>query len=86
MSEAQTACPPLRGGCPAMLGLLAPSRNSLRSLRSLRSDRRDESVDEARVARSQQPCASRRRRFAPPTPRPPPCGQWHRLDKRLIIP
>ena len=50
MSEAQTACPPLRGGCPVMLGLLAPSRNSLRSLRSLRSDRRDESVDEARVA------------------------------------
>ncbi|WP_292456113.1 hypothetical protein, partial [Methylibium sp.] len=48
----------LRVDCAALLGLVAPSRNSLRSLRSLRSDNRDESVDEARCARSHEPCAA----------------------------
>jgi hypothetical protein len=38
----------LRADCPAMLGLVAPSRNSLRSLRSLHSNKRDESDHEAR--------------------------------------
>src|SRR5205085_6133469 len=44
----------LRADCTAMLGLAAPSRNSLRSLRSLRSDRRAESDHEARCARGPQ--------------------------------
>jgi hypothetical protein len=38
-----------------MLGLVAPSRNSLRELRSLRSDSRDESEHEARCARGHEP-------------------------------
>jgi len=41
----------LRCDCPALLGSVAPSRNSLRSLRSLRSNRRAESDHEARCAR-----------------------------------
>jgi len=40
---------------PAMLGLAAPSPNSLRDLRSLRSDSVDESEDEARCARGHEP-------------------------------
>ena len=44
----------LRADCPPMLGLVAPSQNSLRSLRSLRSDSRDESEDDARCARGHE--------------------------------
>jgi len=54
-------------GFPAMLGLMAPSPNSLRSLRSLRSNSGAESVMEARCARGHEPCASRR---LPGAPRP----------------
>ena len=39
---------PAARGCPAMLGRMAPSPNSLCSLRSRRSDSGDESEDEAR--------------------------------------
>ena len=61
-------------GCPAMLGLVAASHNSLRSLRSLRSDRCDESEHEAReYARGHEPCASRRRKGALPATRPRLC-------------
>ena len=61
-------------GCPAMLGLVAASHNSLRSLRSLRSDRCDESEHEAReYARGHEPCASRRRKGALPAARPRLC-------------
>ena len=60
-------------GCPAMLGLAAPSQNSLRSLRSLRSNSRDESEHEARCARGHKPCASRRRKGALPAARPRLC-------------
>jgi hypothetical protein len=35
-----------RADFPSVLGLAAPSRNSLRALRALRSDKRDESDDE----------------------------------------
>jgi len=52
-----------------MLGLAAPSPNSLRDLRSLRSDSVDESEDEARCARGHEPCASRHLRGAPPPAR-----------------
>ena len=55
----------LRSDCPAMLGLVAPSQNSLRSLRSLRSNSRGESEDEARCARRPQACAARRHRNRP---------------------
>ena len=57
----------LRADSPAMLGLAAPSQNSLRALRALRSDNRDESEDNSRCARGREPCASRRRR-CPPRP------------------
>jgi len=50
----------LRIDFPAMLGLVAPSQNSLRELSSLRSDNRDESEVDARCARGHKPCASRR--------------------------
>jgi hypothetical protein len=66
--------PSLRYGCPAMLGLAAPLRNSLRSLRSLRSNRRNESVHDSRFARGRKPCASRRHRGAPQPTRPGLCG------------
>jgi hypothetical protein len=59
----------LRADCAALLGLVAASRNSLRSLRSLRSDNRDESDNEARCARSHEPCAARRRTGAAPAAR-----------------
>jgi hypothetical protein len=55
----------LRTDSPAMLGLAAPSPNSLRDLRSLRSDSVDESDHEARCARGHEPCASRHLRGAP---------------------
>ena len=57
-----------------MLGLAAPSHNSLRSLRSLRSDRCDESVVDARCARGRKPCASRRLRGALQPARARLCG------------
>ena len=53
-----------------MLGLVAPSRNSLRSLRSLRSNSRAESDHEARCARGHETSASRRRKGALPAARP----------------
>jgi len=58
----------LRCDCPALLGSVAPSRNSLRSLRSLRSDRHAESDHEARCARGPAPCAARRLTCAPSLP------------------
>ena len=65
----------LRCDCLAVLGLVAPPRNSLRSLRSLRSNRRGESVDEARCARRPRRCAPRRPtvipRRVPPAAKPP---------------
>ena len=54
-------------------------RNSLRSLRSLRSDSRGKSDHEARCARGREPCAARRRPFAPGPTRPQPCGQQRRV-------
>ena len=45
---------PWRATSPAVLGLAAPSQNSLRSLRSLRSNSCDESVYEARCTRGPQ--------------------------------
>jgi hypothetical protein len=44
----------LRFDFPVLLGLAAPSQNSLRSLRSLRSNNCDESVDDSRCARGPQ--------------------------------
>ena len=70
---AQTACPSLRYGCPAVLGFLAPLPNFLRSLRSLWSNRGSESVHEARCACGQEPSVPRLRQFAPPLPHPAPC-------------
>ena len=46
--SAQVRRSSLRCDCLAVLGLVAPPRNSLRSLRSLRSNRRGESEHEAR--------------------------------------
>ena len=63
----------LRADSPAVLGLVAPSRNSLRSLRSLRSNRRDESDLDARCARGHKPCAPRRLIGAPRPAHPPLC-------------
>ena len=84
---AQTACPSLRCGCPAMLGLPAPLQNSLRSLRSLWSNSCNESEHQARgYARGRQACASRQRRFAPPRPRPPPCRLQGRSSRRRTPP
>jgi hypothetical protein len=61
-------------GFPAVLGLVAPSPNSLRSLRSLHSNSRDESVVEARCARGPQAlrssAAQRRCAGCPPEPLP----------------
>jgi len=61
-------------GFPAMLGLAAPSKNSLRSLRSLRSNSFDESVHEARCARGpralRSSAAQRRAAGCPPAPSP----------------
>ena len=59
----------LRTDSPAMLGLAAPSPNSLRDLRSLRSNSVDESDNDARCARGHEPCASRHLRGAPPPAR-----------------
>ena len=64
----------LRADCPAMLGLVAPSHNSLRSLRSLRSDTCDESDIDSRCARGHEPCASRRSRGALQPARTRLCG------------
>ena len=64
----------LRFDCPAMLGLVAASHNSLRSLRSLRSNTCDESDIDSRCARGHEPCASRRSTGAPRPARTPLCG------------
>ena len=49
--SAQVRRSSLRCDCPALLGPVAPLRNSLRSLRSLWSNTRNESEHEARCAR-----------------------------------
>lgn len=64
--------PALCAGSPAVLGLMNPSRNSLRSLRSLRSNSRDESEHVARCARgSRALCSSAPHRRAPAGPTAP---------------
>jgi hypothetical protein len=50
--------PAHRAGCPAVLGLQAPTPNSLRALRPLRSDSGAESVEVARCARGPEPLRS----------------------------
>jgi hypothetical protein len=63
---------PLRADCPAVRGLVATSRNSLRSLRSLRSNSRDEHDDDARWrARPPALCSSAPHRRPAPSPPPP---------------
>ncbi len=61
-------------GFPAVLGLVAPSQNSLRSLCSLHSNSRDESVVDARCARGpralRSSAAQRRCAGCPPEPLP----------------
>lgn len=47
------------------IGLVAPSRNSLRGPWPLRSNSRDDSVFDARFARGHKPCAPQRPRGAP---------------------
>ena len=63
-------------GSPPVLGLMNPSRNSLRSLRSLRSDSRDESAHVARCARGSRALRSsaphRRANAGPTAPLQPP--------------
>ena len=44
----------VRADCPALLGLVAPSQNSLRSLRSLQSNSCDKSDHDARCARDRK--------------------------------
>jgi hypothetical protein len=60
---------PLRSDSPAMLGLVAASRNSLCSVRSRRSNSRDESVVDARCARGHEPWPCRPRRARGPAAR-----------------
>ena len=69
-SAASNAAPRLAAGCPVVLGLVAPLRNSLRGLRPLRSNIRNGSVDEARCARGPRALRSsalHRRRSRRPT-------------------
>ena len=76
--------PSLRYGCPAMLGLAAPLRNSLRSLRSLRSDKRNEHDDDSRCARGRKTCASRRHRGAPRPARTGLCGSASLMEPNIF--
>ena len=64
--------------CPSVLGLAAPSRNSLRALRALRSDKRDESDDE----RASRWAASPPRLGAPQARR---TGPPHALGDELLV-
>jgi len=65
---------PAARGLPCVARSAGPAHNSLRELRSLRSDRCAEFVHEARCARGQQPCATRRLSCAPQPARPRLCG------------
>jgi hypothetical protein len=61
-----------RADCPSVLGLAAPSRNSLRAVPALRSDKRDENVDE----RASRWAASPARLGAPQARRTRPPQAW----------
>lgn len=63
-------------GCPAVLGLQAPTPNSLRALRSLRSDNGVESVEVARCARGPEPLRASATRRRAATHHLPPWGAW----------
>jgi len=67
-----------RADFPSVLGLAAPSRNSLRALRALRSDKRDESVYE----RASRWAASPARLGAPQARR---TGPPHALGDELLV-
>ena len=67
-----------RADFPSVLGLAAPSRNSLRALRALRSDKRDENVYE----RASRGAASPARLGAPQARR---TGPPHALGDELLV-
>ena len=70
---------PLRSDSPPMLGLAAPSQNSLRSLRSLHSNSCDEPDHDPRCARGHKPWPCRPRRARRPGRSPGAIGPLDRL-------